>query len=127
MKRALATAVVLVSLAFAGTASAASTWTGNTFKNPSGNITCHYYHFAGHTPAIVCEVKSNRHAAVLNPNSSFTYSKGTPYTGAMPVLRYGDTWKSHQFTCLSSYSGMRCWNGADTHGFFVSAYQVNSW
>lgn len=40
------------------------------------------------------------------------------------VLAYGQTWQSHQFSCLSIYQGMRRWTASLTHGFFINAWEV---
>lgn len=141
MKRLAVAATVLVALACA---SGASGWTGNTFQNPTGNIQCVFTLTSKQInpnlgpgspvwikggPELICDVYSSHRFVVLDVNKKALTGKPNEYSrgSGLPVLRYGQKWQSHQFVCLSTYQGMRCWTGSLDHGFLVSAWTVKVW
>ncbi len=126
MKKLAVIATVLLSLVAASSATASTSWRSNDFQNASHNIQCEFYSDIS-SGVIRCSVVSSRHAVMLNLHRA---AYNVPYLGGLsgiPVLPNNTTWQSHQFTCLSTYQGMRCWTADLDHGFFINAWTVKKW
>jgi len=126
-------AVLVVALATAGAASAA---TSITFKTPTGNIGCAFNSGGGLGPSLRCDIRSGirpkpPRPRVCSHDWGFSYSMA-PTGTARPlcvgdtvirptakVLGYGKTWSRAGLTCTSRAAGLRCTNTSG-HGFFLS-------
>ena len=135
MKKIMIIIAVLTALT---STSAASAWTGNTFRSPTGNIVCNYSPQGTEVnwPQVSCFVLSNRWSAELAANGLTAKGKLAPHdmrvlhsqSASAPVLGYGLRWQSpDRITCLSTLQGMRCWSASGLHGFLASAWTVKVW
>jgi hypothetical protein len=124
MKTALATLAALAAFAFSASP-ALGGWVSNGWQNPGGNIACYY--FSRSSPMIQCTVRSSGWWVSLGtsgkPDKGHDYK---PFPRQPYTLQYGQKWQSHQFTCLSMFQGVRCWNPSWMHSFFVNAWTVQT-
>lgn len=102
------------------------------FKSPSGNIHCQYYDgeircdIAQQSAPVPpkprdCELEWGQAFAVAdNGRSGERLCHGDTVVDArLPVLAYGNVWRSGGITCASEQTGVTCTNAAG-HGFSLS-------
>jgi hypothetical protein len=144
---ALTSASIIVAAAFAVSSASARLLPG--FRSPSGNIRC--FVLAGHSGDLLCTIAAADYTktlqarcidagagvewhgftlgatrrAALNCSGGIQYD---PATDRLPIARlaYGSTWRSGDFSCSSSRTGVTCRNHRG-HGLFVSRASWRAW
>ena len=127
--------ILAVALVLPSGSPAASGDVTKLFRTPSGNISCasEARSLSGY---LRCDIRSGVKPLPQKPSScKFDWGGGMTLTGngraqitcasdtvassTAPVLRYGRTWRSGPFTCVSRRAGLRCRN-VSGHGFLLS-------
>jgi uncharacterized protein DUF6636 len=137
MKLAAASIAAVAAAFLAGAVSAAPAARIVTFRTPSGNIGCVYAPAEpGFGASLRCDIRSGLRPKPARPrkcdldygDSYELFRTGRPIatchgdTALDPharVLRYGTTWTTNGFVCVSRAIGLRCSN-LTGHGFFLS-------
>jgi hypothetical protein len=113
------------------------------FKTPSGNIFCNYHRLGGHTPSLLCAIRSGIKPpaprkgpgctralwpGIYPTGKAFWYGSTCPGhdepQGPVPdlakkILHYGASWSWNGMHCTSKFAGLTCRNKSG-HGFFMS-------
>lgn len=126
-KNGLITAAIVVAACIVPNhAEAKSTWYGNVFQSPTGNLVCKY---RASFDNITCgrhndqRIVSMTSTGAAREGSYLDWSDETPHT-----LYYGQKYKGigAHITCLSRINGIRCTN-YNGHGFFINRDTLNRW
>jgi len=123
------TVVLLFSaLVSASAASATSSWSANSFVDPTGNVQCKY---AGPAGGILCREITTGKAALVHRTGADKITRIAKGIDWEPdyryVLAYGDHYRAGRFFCRSFTKQMICGNTDNGHGFAISRRGVATW
>jgi hypothetical protein len=110
-------------LSLSVTADAASSWRGNVFSSPTGNIRCRY---SPSTEYVACITANDGWAEYLQRYGKPVHDHYSTYIGYGRTLYYGEHWTAPGFNCASADTGITC-RTPKGHGFFISRVYYREW